>query len=552
MLGAVQVFIAAAPDLAPSQLAGLLADRATGSVPLQETAVMLAGLTQGLVLTLIPLAAGVAGFIWLGAWIWHSYRPYRLALAWMGGAATCVALWLIAEFPLVNTGQSTFVWLAAATPAVVLTSLLVRSNVGGTRKAFTSAHQSEPYLQKLLGVRADLQSRPTDDAEDKPSSLADFEIGKEVHSWEGGRVNWGRQPSLDRAVLIWLHVNDPTSPAGQTGVVVRHPFVLNLHAVGQGEEGRFLVTEAVAATPLAILLQRGPFAPLEAVTLAIRLGHAIQSFHDQGACHGQVQPDWILVRGELEPVLCPCGIPSPSSEDQARDVQALGQLLSQWLPARSRGWSLDPQASLYRVCDAACTGVYRRAADLAIDLERCLQLIRLRRRMRWANGLALALLILPLLVVAGMWLNQRSNPGATEAVISINAANRAIGMLIAICSCSLVVGCTQVRFWIRRKRLHLSRIARGRIGSGGTLGSMIPLGLSATLAVALGIFGVSEAHGAAGVVGTVLLVLAEMAGFWVLGGFVAALASGLDVLLHSLPGGSRDGAGLSTEGEAPQ
>src|SRR5207245_5437937 len=125
----------------------------------------------------------------------------------------------------------------------------------------------EPYLQKLLGVRTGLYSRPTEIPSEKPASLADFEPGKELYSWEGGCVSWGRQPSLDRAVLIWMHVNDSASSGGHTGVMVRHPFVLNLHAVGQGAEGRFLVTEAVAATPLALILQRGPLAPLDAVTL---------------------------------------------------------------------------------------------------------------------------------------------------------------------------------------------------------------------------------------------------------------------------------------------
>jgi hypothetical protein len=539
LLGAVQVFLAAVPGLAPSRIVEILADRATGSVPLKQTAEVLAGLTQALVLTLVPLAAGVAGFIWLGAWLWHTYSPTRLALAWVGGAILCLVLWLIADYPWLNFGQSTFVWLAAATPAVVLTALFLRFTVGRKRTTFTSAHQSEPYLQKLLGARADLQSRSADVEDEKPSSLADFELGKEVHSWNEGRVNWGRQPSLDRAVLIWVHANEPSTMTGQTGVVVRHPFVLNLHAVGQGEEGRFLVTEAIAATPLAIMLQRGPLAPLEAVTLTIRLAHAIQAFHDQGACHGRIQPDWFMVRGELEPVVCPCGIPSSSSQEQVEDVQALGRLLRDWLPSRARGWWLDPQASLYRVCDAACSGVYARARDLAIDLERSLQLVRLRRRVRWANAVALALLIIPLLVVAVMWLNQRANPAGTEVAVAVNSANRAIAVLVAICSSTLVVGCTQVRFWIRRKRLHLSRTARGRIGIGGTIGSMVPLAVSAVLALALGLFGVSEVHGVAGVTGTIGLILAEMAGFWALGGLVAGLASGLDLLLHSLPGSSR-------------
>jgi hypothetical protein len=325
--------------------------------------------------------------------------------------------------------------------------------------------------------------------------------------------------------------------------MVRHPYVLNLHAVGQSAQGRFLVTEAVAATPLAVLLQRGPFAPLEAVNLTIRLAHAVQAFHDQGVCHGRLEPEWILVRGELEPVLCPCGVPSSSPNDQSRDVQALGELLRQWLPPRQRGWSFRPQASLYRVCDAACAAVYRRAADLAADLQKALERTRLRRRMRWANCLALALLFGPLLVVAAMWYFDRFGaPADSQAAVQLVGDSRAIAILVAICPCALVVGCAQVRFWIRRKQLRLSRMARATIGGGGTLGTMIPLGLSACLAVAFGWLGDPEAHGAARVFGTALLALAELVGFWALGACAAGLVSGLDLLMRSLPMQANDAA----------
>jgi hypothetical protein len=333
------------------------------------------------------------------------------------------------------------------------------------------------------------------------------------------------------------------------GVVVRHPFVLNLHAVGQGPEGRFLVTEAAAATPLAVLLQRGPFMPLEAVTLAIRLARALQAFHDQGACHGRLRPEWVLVRGELEPVLCPCGVPTSSVADQAEDVRTLGRLLGEWLPPRPRLWPLRPQASLYRVCDAAGAGAYQKAADLATDLEKAVQLAHLRRRMRWANVLALVLLIIPLMILAGLWFTRSVDKPApsAETTSTFDRHTLIAGLLVALCPSALVVGCSQVRFWIQLRRLHLSRVARGRLGSGGTLASLVPLTAIALLGLALGLLGAREASGAAHLIGTLLLALTELAGFWLLGAFLAGLSVGVDVLLRSLPGGvSAQGPILST------
>jgi hypothetical protein len=539
LLCATQLVIAAFPVLDPLALTQKLAETATNEDMLRGTATLLTELAQALTLTLTPLAAGVAGLTWLAAWICYSERPGTLCIRWITGAAAGLGLWLVADLPFADPGKAAFAWLTLAVPVVVLGSLIVKRVGAGRAVSAAHAGGTDSYLQRLLGTRTSLQAVPRAAEGNKPAGLEDFEAGKEMHSWEYGRISWGRQPSLDRPVLIWMHQPSPGSDAAGIGVMVRHSYVLNLHAVGQGQEGRFLVTEAAAATPLAILLQRGPLMPVEAVTLAIRVAEALQAFHDQGACHGRLGPDWVLVRGELEPVMCPCGVASVSPADQAEDVRALGRLLGEWLPPRKRAWSLRPQAALYRVCDAAGAGAYDKAADLAVDLKKAMQLTRLRRRMRWANVLALILLVLPLLILAGLWLTRGVDNASTPDKTSHAFDRHTVitGLLIALCPSILVVGFTQVRFWIQRRRLQLSRVARGRLGSGGTLGSLVPLTLIFILGLALGILAAREAEGSAHFLGTLFLALAELAGFWFLGAALAGLSIGVDVLLRSLPRG---------------
>jgi serine/threonine protein kinase len=534
LLCVVQLLIYKYRDLDPSSLAQSLAEATTREGILRETAILLARLAEGLALTLTPLAAGVAGFTWLAAWINYSDRPGRLCLSWFIGAVVGLSLWLVADLPFAHPGEAALAWLTMAVPVVVLGSLVIRRNWAPKSASYARPAAGDSYLQKLLGSRTNMQSAPTSDADRHPASLAEFEQGKELHAWESGRVTWGRQPSLDRPVLIWMHRAESSSDMAGMGVVVRHPFVLNLHAIGQGPEGRFLVTEGAAATPLAILLQRGPFMPVESVTLAIRLARALGAFHAQGACHGRLRPEWVLVRGELEPVLCPCGVPSSFAEDQGEDVRALGKLLADWLPRRGRGWPLLPQAGLYRVCDAARGGAYQRAEDLATDLEKSVHLARLRRRMRGANILALVVLVGPLLMLAGLWM---SRGAATDSMTNgMDRATLITGLLVALCPSAVVVGFTQFRFWIQRRRLHLSRVARGRIGVGGTLGSLVPLGLIGTLGIVVGVLAAKDAEGVTHLTASISFALFELAGFWFLGGFLAGLSIGVDVLLHSLPG----------------
>jgi serine/threonine protein kinase len=273
------------------------------------------------------------------------------------------------------------------------------SSPGGGNPAAGKPPEPEPYLQKLFVGRGEKSAGSGTSAMDPQEViLADVEPGKPLQDTARCSVYRGRQKSLDRPVLVWQDRTPQPVGAPAPGVVVHHPAVLALHAVETCADGRILVTAAAAGTPLAELLDRRPFEPLEAASILARLAHAVQAFHNQGVCHGRLSPDWILLQSDSEPLLCPCGIPSQKAADRAQDVVDLGRLMRDWLPPRQHGWARRAFAPLYMVCDAALCGEYDRPAELGRDIGRAARLALVRWRERLAKAVILALVVFPLLL----------------------------------------------------------------------------------------------------------------------------------------------------------
>jgi hypothetical protein len=355
--------------------------------------------------------------------------------------------------------------------------------------------------------------------------LADFELGKMLHSWDGGAVHWARQRSLDRAVLVWRD-GMPSADGALPGVFVRHPAVLGLHAVFSPPEGRVLVTEPVAASPLPEVLHQHPLTAREAVLLTARLAEAVQAFHEQGACHGRLRPEWVLVRGDLEPVLCPCGVPSQSPEDRAADVRALGKLLEGWLPPRPRLWRYEMLAPVYRACDAAVAGQYERAADLAADLHRASRAAAFRWRERWATVLTCIVLLVPCLLLG---LGRLASPPGGS---SVDGALFLTASLMALVGAALLFGYTQVRSLVQRARLCTSR--RDLIFPGTIYRRPVQTGLFLAVATALGAAALVGFHGPAPLTATVPAILVILVTFLLCGAGVAAIITFGELLARSL------------------
>jgi hypothetical protein len=531
---------------------GMAGDKAVG--PLQITAPALVWMLNVILFVVAPYLAEVGILVWLGAWVWHSEHPWRISGVAVLLAAAMLALSFCPGFSFLQAAPLLFAWMLVADALAATGVAVSRRFTEAEAEAEARAPSAEPYLQRLFAARVDTGSevqkrRPGDSGARKglgPASagaeegshavaLADLDLGKMLHRWEGHEVRWARQRSLDRPVLVWFDRGATSKTGVRPGVVVRHPDVLALHALGSGPEGRFLVTDPVAASPLAELLHARGLVPLEAAELTARLATVIQAFHDQGACHGRLSADWILVRGDLEPVLCPCGVPEASAQERQGDVVALGGLLASWLPPRSRWWQGSLLSPLYQVADTAQAGGFERAADLAAELERAVGAVRVRWRERWA-AVALALLLaVPLVLPALVWALDRLAQKDRSLF-----EGPALGMwvladlLLGVLSATALVGYMHGRALVHRWQWRRRDVLWGPLVGSGSRFRILLLGLCALLGILLLGATVVEGLRTGHLLGSLFLLASEAVGAWLLGVGAAGLVTFLELLFVNL------------------
>ncbi len=527
LLQAVQPLLVGRPSAGPGAVEGLVRGLLTRAGALHDAAAVLDRLLHGLVLVGGPLLAALGLFVWAGAWAWHARRRGVLALGWAVAALVLLVVWL-ADWGFPEPTTAFLPWVFAANALVVAA---VAAHRATTPEADEAPAEGESYLGKLFAVRGTARPRKSAVATAGAVELADFELGKSLHAWEGGAVHWARQKSLGRAVLVWRDSN--LAPDGSTpGVIVRHPAVLGLHAVCAAPDARLLVTELVAASPLSEVLSQRPLTPHEAALLTARVAEAVQAFHDQGAYHGRLGPDWILVNGDLEPALCPCGVPLRSPEDRAADLRALGRLLEGWLPRRSFAWRFESLAAVYRACDAARDGAYERPADFAADLGRAERAGRARWRELCTGAVILVLLLLPWMFLPLRRLVDRD--GTTfPALLPL--------VLTFLCPAAGLAGYAQARSLVQFLRLR--RRGRDRVIPSGSAVPLAQVVAFAALAVALGLAGIVEDGLSPRDAVPALLVV--LGGFWAVGVGVAVIITFGEKLANSLrrePSAGRDAA----------
>jgi serine/threonine protein kinase len=459
------------------------------------------------------LALGAA-LVWLGAWSVHSDRPAYIAITLATLTAVAWSAWLLAPGGLASALGLAIALALSAAAAVALAGWYYRRSAERAHKNDPAGPASKSFMQRLMNASAQAR-RALEAREDRVArmtgadhvALADFELARVLHDWKGGHVQRGRQKSLNRPVLIWTDTFEATGESAQQGVLVRHPDLLRLYAVGTGPEGRFLVTEPSAGTPLADYLQRSPVTPLQAVGLVSRLARVIESYHEQGAFHGRLTSGWILMRGELEPVLCPCGALCRSAEDRGDDIRALGKLLLKLLSVRTgRG-----ARRVRPIGKAAALGTYVRAADLAADLDRA----ALGLRYRWRSHLILAVLVA---VATFPWF-----------LLAILGGTFVPAFRAALAPSCMLLGYYQLRTVAARYRLH-DRLVRPRDVATG-LGPLLLLTLPAGLLAAFGL-PVFPADAYASV-----LTIADLLGCWLAGACLGALVTGGEAVYATLAWG---------------
>jgi serine/threonine protein kinase len=545
LIQAVQAVTAAWLPIPLGRIAPFLDALGTGA-PIQMLTPMAVWLLGVVVFDVAPVLIAVGILVWVGAWVWHTDRVWLLCAGFLaaGAVAAVAAVLELAFLPERTWLLSRSLAGVCLVGAAVLTAVTVGLVRAGMRLEWRTAEvlpaEGESYLQKLFARRVEAKC-PS--AKGGAPELTDLELGKLVYAGESCEVRWARQKSLDRPVLVWRDSRPLPAGSPLPGVMVRHPYVLGLHAVGTSPQGFFLVTEAMPTVSLAQLVPQRGLVPLEAALLAAKLGHGLQAFHDQGACHGQFGPEWVLLHDDLEPLLCPCGLPSQSADDRARDVCALGRLLHDWLPARPWAWRHHPLAALYRVAEAAGAGAYTRAADLAADLERAVRVAQFRWRQRWTHVGIAALFLLPLLALLGEWFAGRQ--GVAVALPEQPAGSgspAAVCFVLALSLATLLLGYMHGRSAVHWYRLRRRAAVRKRLLSGGAVNSLAPVGL---VAIAAGVLLWPKLFGPAA--SGPLVLLGGLLGWWLLGLCLAALVTFGELLFRSVHVPEKIAATVSSE-----
>ena len=88
-----------------------------------------------------------------------------------------------------------------------------------------------------------------------------------------------------------------------------HPNVVRVVEAGVVQGRRFIAMELVEGPSLAsVMVERGPFAPGEAVELVRKLARALQHAHEQGVLHRDIKPGNVLLSPQAEPLLSDFGL----------------------------------------------------------------------------------------------------------------------------------------------------------------------------------------------------------------------------------------------------
>jgi anti-sigma factor RsiW len=293
--------------------------------------------------------------------------------------------------------------------------------------AIQALRGAAPPLTLAHDRTADLGTDSSVAAPGDPPSPPGFTLLAELGRGAGGVVYQARQHHPDRLVALKC-LRDGPDPGvehrarflAEADAIarLRHPHIVQVHAVGEHQGQPFLCLEYLDGGTLAKKINGQPQPPREAARLLAALAGAVQHAHEQGVIHRDLKPSNVLLtsdgtpkvsdfglarfgRPELTATGAIMGTPSYMAPEQARgdnaavgpaaDVWALGAILYELLTGRPPFRGLGALETLEQVAQREPVPPARLQPGVPRDLEViCLKCLEKSPPRRYASAGELA------------------------------------------------------------------------------------------------------------------------------------------------------------------
>jgi tRNA A-37 threonylcarbamoyl transferase component Bud32 len=237
--------------------------------------------------------------------------------------------------------RSTAVWLGAVGTALLFFSFALFRKRGESSVRMAMRQDDHELLAR--------GARPA-------AAPAGFQILKTLGQGGMGVVYEAMDLGLQRAVALKkLRAEIADSPRersrflkeARTVAALKHPNIVEIHAIHEDAEGLFLVFEKVQGETLHERLGRGPLAPAEAVGLLRQVGRALDYAHHAGVVHQDLKPANMMVAGDAVKVM-DFGIARRVAETMSTlsRVEVAGTP-AYMAPEQERGGAVGPAADVF-------------------------------------------------------------------------------------------------------------------------------------------------------------------------------------------------------------
>jgi hypothetical protein len=226
-----------------------------------------------------------------------------------------------------------------------------------------------PTVRRHAGATADTRSR-TDPSQAHKEALGRYRLHRRLGSGAFGTVWMARDERLDRDVAVKVLprervVGGRFEREARAAARLSHPGIVTLYEAAVDDDGAYLVSELVAGSTLAELMEAGRLSDQDIAEIGMALCDALAHAHAHGVVHRDVKPSNVLVPDRVSRTsqvakLTDFGVARVIGGDSLTRTGDVVGTAAYMAPEQAEGRQADAAADLYSlalVIYEALTGV---------------------------------------------------------------------------------------------------------------------------------------------------------------------------------------------------